>query len=163
MNLTKLVLYFDGSFDFRRRKGHYGWVLKADQGGIVAEGYGDCPYVSQNLVEFHALFAGLMYLKENADDLKSMGWMNHLVFKGDYLGVFHHMNKEFTKKSSRYDGVKKYRENCLNLLKGILWTGVHIPRTKNKEAHKLSRYYRAKSKVKKEGNNGLAKANSAVA
>jgi ribonuclease HI len=101
-----------------------GQVLAADQ-GEVCRGAG----ATNNIAEWHALLRALRFLA-------GRGWQGTLQIHGDSRLVINQLNGRWR---CHKESLRRCRDACLELLRGMDWRADWVPREENGEADALAR------------------------
>jgi ribonuclease HI len=133
----ELHLYCDGACEDKNPGGHGvgGWVLKAKTGYVIKKGADDLgrdPTMTNNIAEYGAVRAGVMYVVFNLKKCTS------LVIYSDSRLVINQLKDEW---KCNHPTLRKLRDQIWNMLEpfGDNVKFVWIPREENTEADAMSR------------------------
>jgi ribonuclease HI len=127
-------IYFDGACGPVNPGGiaTFGWRFVAPDGRVLAYNRGEVcrgPGATNNVAEWHALLHAVRFLAER-------GWTGRLHIYGDSLMVIRQLNGRWR---CNREGLRRCRDECRQLLTGIAWQAIWIPREENAETDALTR------------------------
>ncbi len=130
---TSWTLYFDGSCEPTNPGGTaaYGWVLYTPDGIVASSGSGvHCrgQGATNNVAEWAGVEAGVKHFT-------SAGLNGGLLIKGDSRLVIYQLTGRYR---CHKPHLAAFRDRVLDLLEGVNWSALWIPREKNTEADALS-------------------------
>ena len=131
----ELKLYFDGSCLPKNPGGiaGFGWRLCDNHGVEITTDHGEVcrgPGATNNIAEWSAVRNGLRYLKDQK-------WSGKIEIYGDSQLVINQLLGIY---KVRKDTLIPYHRECIELLDGLDWSAMWIPREQNEECDRLSKW-----------------------
>jgi ribonuclease HI len=110
----------------------FGWTFIGPDGQVLASDQGEIcrgPGATNNVAEWHALLRALRFLADR-------DWRGRLQIHGDSQLVIHQLTGRWR---CRKEELRRCRDVCRELLRGMDWRAEWVPREENWEADALAR------------------------